>query len=324
MPEVIENETKETIETQEPIEPQTTETTEETPQEQTPGETEKKYYSVEDLRSMDVDSVDVTKVNPEHLTFYQTIKEINSKKSQEIAAKEKEFKENLEKTKTPPQPVNQREQLYQVYKQNPQQIITGIFGEVQKINQAILQLEQTDPMSEAYAESRKRIADLQGMKDNLVFMKEEFATRKQQEGDFNNYVNEITNKVHADIYKTIPDFNKRGPELEKFAMEKLGLTKSDLEYLYTPAYHRDVTTRIVAALNKAYEMSNPEKALRHKENRMPPHTENVGAGHKGTSNTLKGNVQHLYDKAVKSGKTGDWSRYVQAQIDYEKSVKENQ
>lgn len=267
----------------------------------TTGRNRSQYYTPDEMRNLDVDHIDTSRIPPEQLPIYRAIQAVNTRKSQELSNLKREYETRLAQFNQTNRQVSPQEQLYNAYKQNPGAIVQGIYNEISK-------LQTIDPMDENFRAAQAQIVQLHRMKD-------EFATRVQYESQTNQNVERITNEVANQLYSKIPNYEQRAPQLESFAKDKLGLTPEDLQYFSTPGIHGERTTRLVLALNKAYEIINAGQVLKNKENRKPNYVEPVGQGNRAGSGNREERLKALEKQAQKEGTLEAWSRYAQAQIE---------
>lgn len=109
-------------------------------------------------------------------------------------------------------------------------------------------------------------------------------------------------KVNAEIYKSIPDFDSKRPELVALA-EKYGLTSQEAEQVLDPSVVGDTAARMAKMLNKVHAVVNAGKTAKTKEVKQPTKAEPAGNGGFSNNNTSNKQLQ----RAKESGNLDDWA-----------------
>lgn len=142
---------------------------------------------------------------------------------------------------------------FQQYMQNPHAVISDI-------NATIAQLETVSPYEEdSYKQARANIAKLQAYKDTF---------REQREALLSNQFMLHQSKQAMDAeFAKLPDFAAIAPQMEQYAVQKLGLLPQDIAFLKDPAVPYGLGTRLIKALYGVYKDMNAAKL---KEIKAPP------------------------------------------------------
>jgi len=76
--------------------------------------------------------------------------------------------------------------------------------------------------------------------------------------------------VYAYVREQIPDFDSKVKELRRFAIEEMGFTEEEIDKLTDPSITGMLAAKLTLAVNKAYELANPQRALKKKEVKPQP------------------------------------------------------
>jgi hypothetical protein len=235
------------------------------PEGKTDGQEDKpEYYTVEELRELDPDDLDTTKIPPELQPIYKSFQKGYTKKFQSLADERKRLEEERSRAAQPPQQQGaEPTDIYSVYARDPRKV-------EQAINDEILKLEDTDPLGDDYRPARKRIRELENLRDDL-------RDKHRQHEEKKRSVDSLTERVVTEIRK-IPDFDKRKDALEEIAIG-YGMTKQDLALITNPHVTGEVSAKVVKLLNAIYEerSANVKGNLKKKEVKPDP-TKVEGAG----------------------------------------------
>lgn len=109
-------------------------------------------------------------------------------------------------------------------------------------------------------------------------------------------------KVNAEIYKSVPDFEAKRPELVALA-EEYGLTSQEAQQILDPAVVGETAARMAKMLNKVHAIANAGKTAKGKEVKQPTKVEAAGNG--GFSNNNQSQKQ--LQRAKESGNLDDWA-----------------
>lgn len=109
--------------------------------------------------------------------------------------------------------------------------------------------------------------------------------------------------VKSEIYKTIPDFDAKQPELVALA-EEYGLTPQEATSIFDPSVVGDTAVRMAKLMNKVHAIVNASRTAKSKEVKQPTKVEAAGNG--GFSNKTA-TVQRQLAKAKESGNLDDWA-----------------
>ena len=202
------------------------------------------------------------------------------KKRQELERKLEEISEgvNTLKSQSPPK------DIYEAYDRDSQ-------GVVRDLNAEIKRLVGDDPYGNA-----AQIEQLRDLKDEL---------RRREFTNIQSQLNQQTtaSKVLSVITKEVPDFAKKVPELERFAIEELGYTPQELQKRTDFALGDDAAREVIR-INKLYEKmtAKPQaKAVKPK----PTKVEGPGQG----VSKPEIDMNKLIQEAQKSG---DWTKVFDA------------
>lgn len=283
-----------------------------------------KYYTAEEMKSLEVDNLDTSRIPPEMQPFYKSLQAVNTRKSQELSELQKRYDAKFQELSQPQKPANP---LYQQYRQNPLAVQRSIDTEVRKLE---YQLYNLDPLAENTQQVKSQLLgqmnQLRDMKDNL---ENEYNQEKLVQQGMSEVKN-IENQVYGQIYKNIPNYDKRAPEIRKFAVDKLGGKEDVIDFFSSPglmvfdptsrqfSFVGDKVANMVGMLNKAYEIINAGQILKNKENRKPNYVESVGQGNFANKGSKEERLKTLEKKAQKEGTLEAWSEYAQAQLDLQR------
>jgi hypothetical protein len=109
-------------------------------------------------------------------------------------------------------------------------------------------------------------------------------------------------KVNSEIYKAIPDFDAKRPELVATAID-LGLNESEAQQIMDPAIVGESASRMAKMLNRVHAIVNAGKTAKSKEVKQPTKVEAAGNG--GFSN--KNTTHKQLERAKASGSMDDWA-----------------
>ena len=197
---------------------------------------------------------------------------------------------------------NPKEQYFDKYMRNPPVIINEINAEIQK-------LERVSPRDEdAYLQAREAIASLTAVKD-------EFAIRREGYTNQRNYVDSLKSKALESARGAISNFDTKSGDLMKFATEEMGMPEQMVYHFTDPAIQGlEGATEALKFINKMYDKMNAGKTAEGKLKKTSPKPL-VKPGSTPTTpavGRIKGNAQALEQKAIKSGRSEDWTAYLQA------------
>lgn len=108
--------------------------------------------------------------------------------------------------------------------------------------------------------------------------------------------------LSAEMYKAVPDFDAKRPELEALAVE-YGLNKNEAADILNPAVVGETAVRMAKMLNKVHAIANAGKTAKTKEVKQPTKVEAAGNG--GFSNNNQSQKQ--LQRAKESGNLDDWA-----------------
>lgn len=277
------------------------------------------YYTPQEIESIDPDNLDLNRVAPEQKSAFKIIDAVNKKRTQEIANLKREYEDRLKQSQSS-QP---SDPLYQSYRQDPFAFKQTVNSEIRKLRNMA---ESVDPMAEGAIPYKQKIYNQIDMLEDKVIGYEKQHYQENQAKRGMEQISNVENKVYSDLYKAIPNYEKRAPELRKFAVETLGMTNDEIDIMTSPGliyfdYNTNTTqflgdkvVNLVKGINKAFEIINAGKVLKQKENRAPNYVENPGMGNASTKDN-QDRLKGLENKAIKSGKSDDWTAYIQAQIE---------
>ena len=279
---------------------------------------EPKPYSYEELEK----ETDFTKLDPKRLPGWYA-KQVNAYKSlQGEYTKTKERLGSLEKQAPgqEPPPRDAFEAVERAFNKNDYTTIQSIFGHLKgTIHQKKMDLfnaKQADPLDPKIGALEQEIYQYESLGDQL---QGKISGLNQQK----EVINSLVSSTESDLFKAIPDFKERAPELMKFATEDLGLAP-DMIYAitdpvaWTAVYlqggrnptdafrlGKETVVKVQDAINKM-QLRISGKGLQQKLDKTPPKVEGTGSNYSGEKGT---SAKTLFDKAVKTGLTEDWARY---------------
>ena len=294
--EELETETSEAeVEVTEPIEGQTetetearpadgdTSTSETEPIEGQTGEEEAKdtgenLYTPEEMRTLDPENVDTSRIPPEMQPFYKSMQAGADRRINKELTAIRETAPEAAKPKAPPGTI---EEAYDI---DPEGTL------------AFLNRERTRKSEEGDIAGAQEILDV---KSNLLF-------RSQNRLSEQNRLSAMGAEVSKDIRTAIPDFDQKSPELEKFAVGH-GITREAMAFFTNPAIVGPLAGVMTKGLHSMYVAANAGKTVDGKLVKDAPKVAKPGT--KPASTAGKANVAALYKKAQDTGADEDWTRY---------------
>lgn len=161
-------------------------------------------------------------------------------------------------------------------------------GVTENIN---LKIKEADELGDTLEVERLR--DLKASLRDSVRKKQEtqqFASQKQQE-------------LATKLFAAVPDFQKKQPELTKFAIEELGYTDEEIA-LTNVAKHGENAVREIARINRLYEKTQAKSNVKKKRTKKATTVEKGG---KGVPKSAPSHAK-LLDEARR---TGNWSKVLE-------------
>lgn len=226
------------------------------------GEEATPYTDEEVVAILDQDgALDAKRLTPTQKLVQRSFEKGVTRKFEEAAKIKSQAEEQIKQIQTWQQQVQQAYQqqnnpeawVFQQYMQNPQAVINDI-------NATIAQLETVSPYDDdIYKQARANIAKLQAYKDTF---------REQREAVIGSQMmlHQSRQAQEAEFAK-IPDFAAVAPQMEQYAVQKLGLLPQDIAFLKDPAIPYGLGTRLIKALYGVYKDMNAAKL---KEIKAPP------------------------------------------------------
>jgi len=238
----------------------------------------KPYYTAEEMKNLDPEIVDTTRIPTEYVPFYKAMLAGFTKNQQKKMA---EIQKQALKEPVPAQTATKPSTIYEAFDQNPQQVLTDV-------RNAIYQKKEADPFD-------PDIIKLEKMRDELV-------ERGMQQQAQKAEIERVVNQVNTLIAKEIPDIETKRDSLNEFAGE-LGLSMEELNTLTNPVYLGPLAAKLAIALNKAYNMRNQatdaRKNLEKKKVKTAPKVLEPGKGFK----TAK-EEEHTAERAIATAGQG--------------------
>lgn len=111
-----------------------------------------------------------------------------------------------------------------------------------------------------------------------------------------------TSRINAEIYKAVPDFDAKKPELQALAQE-YGLTEAEARDILDPNVIGETAARMAQMLNRIHSIANAGKTAKAKEVKTPTKVEAAGNG--GFSNN--DSTKKQFNRAKESGHLDDWA-----------------
>lgn len=167
--------------------------------------------------------LDTSRLSAEGQAILKSFEKGYTPKFQEVAELKKQLETELQQKQQEAQNKNldPRETYFREFLGNPQKVFAEINAEIEK-------LEVVSPYDEnAFREARKTIVQLNKLKDEFISRKEEIIAR-------DNYIGRIGMEVEQEIFKAIPDYDVKMPELAQLATEA-GLSNETILALTNPA-----------------------------------------------------------------------------------------
>jgi hypothetical protein len=149
--------------------------------------------------------------------------------------------------------------------------------------------QQISAAQAAYDDDKVR--ELQAQKTDLV-----------ARGLLNQQRQASVGTLNAEMYKAVPDFDAKRPQLQALAVE-YGLNEKEAADILNPAVVGETAVRMAKMLNKAHTVANAGKTAKTKEVKKATKVEPAGNG--GFSNN---NTSHKQlERAKASGSLDDWA-----------------
>lgn len=207
---------------------------------------------------------------------YQAEKE----KRQGLEKRVQEMEQQLAAAKTAAATPKQPQTIEEAFDQNPEGVLTYVDQQIAAANAAY------DP------------DEAQKWKDAKVDLVARGLKSQHQRQTKESHVA----KINTEIYKAIPDFDTKRPELVALATE-YGLTEQEAVDIFNPEVVGDSAARMAKVFNKVHTIVNAGKTAKAKEVKTPPRTEGAGTG--GFSNSNPTNKQ--LNRAKETGNLDDWA-----------------
>lgn len=243
--------------------------TEEEEEEKVETEKPKQNYTAEELRTLDFEKLDTSRIPPEQQAVYKSLQSGYNKKFQELAEERKAVeKERIEATK----PAT----FEAYYAQNPNEAI-------KHLNDRIIKLQEEGDTIEAQR--------VQNYKETLA--RETYNTREQQ-----NLEQQAILKQKTELIETIPDYLKKVDKLKGFAQETFGFTEEEWGFISNPV--DNVTSRIIRGVNKLYDRFNVPTGKEKKP--LPLSVESPGSAKEVKSKSFKTMNDDDFEKEIAKAK----------------------
>jgi hypothetical protein len=198
--------------------------------------------------------------------------EVEKTKRQALEARIKE----LEQAKTTAAPAKQPETLEELFDVDPGAALTHVDRQIAAAN-AAFDADEAQKWKDAKTDLVARGLLNQG--------------RQQSVGAMN-----------AEMYKAVPDFDTKKPELQALAVE-FGLNEREAADILNPAVVGDTAVRMAKMLNKVHAIANAGKTAKTKEVKQATKVEPAGNGGFSNSNT----THKQLERAKASGNLDDWA-----------------
>lgn len=197
---------------------------------------------IEELVKSDKD-VDTSRLTLEGTALMKTFQRGYTPKLQKLAEERRQFEEERRRYQEPQhqqgQPKDAKQAYFELYMADPLRVTTEINAEIQKLSRG-------NPLDEGWEENNIKIAQLQGLKDDL-------ALRRQQTQETDNRVQRVRSELSQALYSEIPDFDTKREKLVEYA-KGLGISEEDAFILTNPdIVGARVALNAVKAINRLYQ-----------------------------------------------------------------------
>ncbi len=259
----------------------------------TPKEKEEKppaplAYTVDELKTLSVDDIDVNRLPVELQAKYRAMQAPITRRQQELANTQREYEQRLAQTGQP-------KTIGEAFQKDPVGFMHSVDNTILQLESQEAELRYTDP--EKATEKAQQIVKAKEMRNNLVYAVQEMNARS-------NYQNQVMTETITTLRKEIPDFEKRVEVLTDFAMSK-GVTRQSLQYLTDPLrVGKEATIFATKIFNELYDLLNANKKGEAKLKKEAPSALARGGGKKeeeggGDDKDRWGSVKNV-DKYLKS------------------------
>jgi hypothetical protein len=231
------------------------ETTEEEPKEE---KAETVAYTDEEFDELHINDMDESRLTPTQKKYFLKAKDLEkgyTKKYEQLAHEKKQYETLSQRTIQTQQP--QYADIYEAFDHDSKTVM-------QNLRQVLAQKKVESPNSDEVI--------------RLEMLRDELMERKISQQENNTRLADMSNRVTADVYKAIPDFETKSEKLTEFATTELGLSIDEIKALTNPSIMGPMASKITVAVNKLYDIKNAGKGLKSKEVKKAPKTEKAGSG----------------------------------------------
>lgn len=227
-------------------------------------ESPKQPYTTEEMKSLDADQIDTSRIPPELLPFYRAMQAPITRKSQQLSEAWNQIQQYQQQIMQQPAPQQQAPpDILELHRQNPQQV----YGYLDK---KYLELAESDPF-----EASKMLAF------KTALLAKEFTDWKENI----NYAarhHQALNVTAQAIMQVIPEWNEElSNSLREFALNDLGYTPQEIAAVFDPQYmHPIIAAKNVKAAYDLYKQRRADSELQQKKVRRPTRVESAGSGFK--------------------------------------------
>lgn len=226
------------------------------PTEETPQEPEAVYYTPEEMRELDFNDVDTSRIPAEMMPFYKSMESGVQRKFQEIARAREQLQQQTQR------PVYQPP-IQEVYQNDPTRaFMQDPEGTMRVIDQQIVQAQQTDPF---------KATELLHLKTNLMNWHN---TMSQKSAQIQNVVGQVQQK----LVNEIPDFASIQSELSDFAIKRMGYSAEEIGFMTDPRIVGDLAYKNVKNVYDNWKRTQTLKTPPKKKPKEPTKVETPGAG----------------------------------------------
>ena len=263
---------------------------------------EKPFYTVEEMKGLDPDEVDSSRIPAELLPFFKSMQAGYGKKFQKLADERRKLREEVEAKEGALQPKN----VYEAYDRDPDGVISYINSEIKKAKKD-LNDEQVDRLLEVKDSLREY-----GL--NQIRLQQKAGTS--------------INEAIEELKRTVPNYDSVKSDLNDFAM---GLLPGDeeesseaLRLLTNPGAvvrvgKKEYPMPAIWFTRAMYAQFSKSKPIKKKARKIPTEVVPPGTGQVGKAVTKK-SVEALYKKASDSGDAMDWANYMTAKQNHEAAL----
>lgn len=248
------------------------------------------YYTVDEMRALSPDEINTSRIAPEYQSFYKAMQASYTKKYQELADLRKSLEAEKEALKS-----KEPKSLEEAFMTNPVETVGRINAYIDELESSAVKADDIGEIEKAQA-YRQQARKIDQYKEELILKRQQLLENKLQQDT-------AISNTYQQVFKVIPDFEKKAPYLEKFAKDTFGFTSEELQLLTDPTNPMAVKT--VIGINRLYDQLNPTEKLKDNEVKTPMKVLSPGSGER-TSLTK----ETLLKRARQGGTVEDFAEYL--------------